>query len=85
MVSQVYYPHCQFYPWERALLRERWRQRLNSHHLFSELPAARGFCGAADERVPEHAPFFPYALWVVEVVNGKEIGVDEASPADGGP
>jgi len=43
---------------------------LNEHHLFNEIDPARLFKEWADRRVPEHAPFFVFGLYIV----GAQIG-----------
>jgi hypothetical protein len=45
---------------------EWWDYRLNEHGLFKTLDDAREFVGMIDDRVKEHAPFHPYAIWKVE-------------------
>lgn len=47
-------------------LRKRWGQHLNGFHLFKKRRVALRFCEVTNERVPEHAPFLPYGIWVVE-------------------
>jgi hypothetical protein len=48
-----------------AELRSAWATKLNEHGLFSEASDATGFCAVTDVRVPEHSPFFVFALWIV--------------------
>jgi len=50
---------------EVATLRARWTPHLNDRHLFSSIDAAFAFRKLADRRVPEHAPFFVYGLYVL--------------------
>jgi hypothetical protein len=45
--------------------RKNWANRLNEWHLFQEEDAARSFREEVDIRVPEHAPFFVFGLWVL--------------------
>jgi len=45
---------------------EWWDHRLNENGLFKTLDDAREFVPMIDERVKEHAPFHPYAIWKVE-------------------
>ena len=44
--------------------RSRWAHALNEHHLFDGVDQALAFKVASDERVPEHAPFDVYGLWI---------------------
>jgi len=47
--------------------RAEWRDHgpaLNEHHLFGALAPARRYRASADARVPEHAPFFVYAVYL---------------------
>ncbi len=57
--------NCGYQAEERAALRLRWAPQLNEHHLFEETAPAFEFRALADERVPEHAPFFVYGLYLV--------------------
>jgi len=50
---------------ERDELRAKFGARLNQHHLFGAAGDADEFRWLCDQRVPEHAPFFVYALWKV--------------------
>ena len=47
-----------------ADLRRSWGPRLNEHGLFSDRADALAFRRLVDERVPEHAPFRVYGIWV---------------------
>jgi hypothetical protein len=38
---------------------------LNEHHLFEDEDTAALFASRCDERVPEHAPFLPVAVWAL--------------------
>jgi hypothetical protein len=59
--------NCGFLPGEDvANLRARWGPRLNGFHLFDEIADAREFQGFANQRSPEHAPFFVDGIWLVE-------------------
>lgn len=51
---------------ERESLRASWASALNEHHLFTDVEKAFAFRRFSDDRVPEHAPFFVYALWHIE-------------------
>lgn len=42
--------------------RRDWSGKLNEHHLFESPTTARAFRDASNLRVPEHAPFFVFAL-----------------------
>jgi hypothetical protein len=46
-------------------LRLRWRPHINASHLFDDLSQAIEFKNFSNQRVPEHAPFFVYGLWLV--------------------
>lgn len=59
-----------FQPSEDAgALRRRWAGELNEFHLFRTSAAAREFIPVANERSPEHAPFFVFGVWLVKKVN----------------
>ena len=57
--------NCAYSANDRAKLRRRWASRLNEHHLFDDVAAALEFSDVTEKRVPEHAPFFVYALRVL--------------------
>src|SRR5436305_3186339 len=44
----------------------RWAPLLNRHHLFLDPASAFEFKTEVDARVPEHAPFFVFSLWLIE-------------------
>ncbi len=46
--------------------RERFGGHLNEYHLLKDLDPAVEFRQLTNERIPEHSPFFVYALWLVE-------------------
>lgn len=46
-------------------LREHWARHLNRCHLFSDRARALHFLRITSERVPEHAPFFVYGLYLL--------------------
>ena len=46
-------------------LRTRWGPRLNDAHLFDDRSQAGQFKKLSNQRIPEHAPFFVYGLWLV--------------------
>jgi hypothetical protein len=50
---------------EAADWRARWGAALNRHHLFAEPEPALAFRAASDARVPEHAPFCVFGLYVI--------------------
>jgi hypothetical protein len=58
--------NCGYEAREAEPLRERWTRFLNVHHVFDQIAYALAFRQAADIRVPEHAPFFVYGLYVIE-------------------
>jgi hypothetical protein len=43
-----------------------WANRLNQYHLFSDVTDATAFRNATNHRVREHAPFFVYAVEILE-------------------
>jgi len=57
--------NCGFDEAERGGLRARWGRRLNDHGLFTELSDAISFKAVTDKRVPEHAPFEVWGIWIV--------------------
>ena len=57
--------NCGYDADEVGVLRAVWASRLNEHGLFSDVADALSFRRLTDERVPEHAPFFVYGLWIV--------------------
>jgi len=58
--------NCGYDTSERAIFRRDWAGQLNEHHLFESLPIARAFRDATNVRVPEHAPFFVFALFRID-------------------
>ena len=54
--------NCGYTRAELAGLRAAWASALNAHHLFDDVEKALAFREMTDRRVPEHAPFFVYAL-----------------------
>jgi len=54
--------NCGYTESERTSLRPLWAGRLNEHHLFVDVRHALAFCGVAESRAPEHAPFLVYAI-----------------------
>lgn len=51
-------------------LRKRWSPQLDDHHLFHDRVEALEYKHMSDRRVPEHAPFFVYGLWLIETRPG---------------
>ena len=48
--------------------REKWTRNLNRYHLFDDRVPADRFRAFSDERIPEHAPFLVYGVWLIEKV-----------------
>ncbi|MBI5537997.1 MAG: hypothetical protein HY898_35065 [Deltaproteobacteria bacterium] len=59
--------NCGYGLGEVDVLRPPWASRLNHHGLFAEITDALSFRRLTDERVPEHAPFRVYGIWMLEV------------------
>jgi hypothetical protein len=57
--------NCGYTREEVAEGRRRWGAHLNAHHLFEALEPAFAFRRDTDARVPEHAPFFVFGLWLI--------------------
>jgi hypothetical protein len=53
---------------QRETLTKEWGPRLNEHHLFQDAESAFAFRLVTNRRVPEHAPFFVYGLWLISEV-----------------
>lgn len=60
--------NCGFTPEEQRLAAQRWSAHLNRHHLLDSASAADQFRQYTDSRVPEHAPFWVYGLFLIEEV-----------------
>ncbi|WP_257460217.1 hypothetical protein [Archangium lipolyticum] len=60
--------NCGYTEPEAPELRRQWAGRLNEHHLLGELEQALAFRELSDRRVPEHAPFFVWGLWLIDAV-----------------
>jgi hypothetical protein len=58
--------NCGYEPEEARSLRGEWARHLTEHHLFADAGRAAAFRELADLRVPEHAPFSVYGLYLVE-------------------
>jgi len=54
-------------PDEIQSMRARWVKHLNRYHLFTDDAQAAEFKSLSDRRVDEHAPFFVFGLYRVEV------------------
>lgn len=46
---------------------KQWAPLLNQDHLFTTADCALRFKAEADKHVPEHAPFFVFALWLLKL------------------
>ncbi|MEZ0325208.1 MAG: hypothetical protein ACAH95_04830 [Fimbriimonas sp.] len=57
--------NCGYTEEEMAVLCERFGDRLNQNHLFTSIQAAEEFMLLSDERVPEHAPFYVFGLYLI--------------------
>lgn len=57
--------NCRYDPAEVAALRGTWSSHLNEHHLFADVDKALAFKGMTERRVPEHAQFFVFGLWLI--------------------
>jgi hypothetical protein len=55
--------NCGYAPEEAASLAPVWAPLLNEWHLFGNPGDATAFAAVAEERVPEHAPFFAYGIY----------------------
>lgn len=44
----------------------KWAAHLNKYHLFEKAEVAFEFKAEVEARIPEHAPFFLFALWLIE-------------------
>ncbi len=57
--------NCGYTDEDMVELRERFSDKLNEHHLFTDIATAEEFMLLTDKRVPEHAPFYVYGLYLV--------------------
>lgn len=57
--------NCGYTDAEKAALRPVWADRLNTFHLFAEPHVACQFKVTADARVPEHAPFLVFGIYLL--------------------
>lgn len=55
--------NCGYDPNEKNLLQKTWSARLNEYGLLITLEDAVEFQKVSENRVPEHKPFYVYALW----------------------
>jgi hypothetical protein len=55
--------NCGYSAAEKPEWQRRWAPRLNDHGLLTTIDDATAFAAACDARIPEHAPFFVYALY----------------------
>jgi hypothetical protein len=62
--------NCGYTGEDTPALRRQWAGHLNEHHLLEDLEQALAFRDLSDRRVPEHAPFFVFGLWLIEPVEG---------------
>lgn len=49
-------------------LRAVWGPLLNRWHLFTDTSAATAFQKLANSRMPEHSPFFIFAVWLIDQI-----------------
>jgi hypothetical protein len=61
--------NCGYTPDEIHMLRPQWQPRLNARHLFDAVEDAFEFRQLTDARVPEHAPFFVFGLYLISVTS----------------
>jgi hypothetical protein len=54
--------NCQFEEDDMVEARRRWREHINESGLFDNASVAAEFVNSANERVPEHAPFYVYEI-----------------------
>jgi hypothetical protein len=57
--------NCSYSDDEKALLRPTWSRRLNQFHLFDHADDASQFHRITETRVPEHAPFFVFGVYLL--------------------
>ena len=57
--------NCGYSPQEAASLAPAWAPLLNEWHLFGSPVDATAFAAVTAERVPEHAPFFAYGIYLL--------------------
>jgi hypothetical protein len=66
--------NCGYSDEEKKLLRPIWAQQLNRFHLFDRSEGALQFKGITEARVPEHAPFFVFGIYLLSAGNEPEPG-----------
>lgn len=57
--------NCGYSRHERHILQAHWSSKLNDSHLFENSGDALRFIEVCNARVPEHAPFFAYAIYAI--------------------
>jgi hypothetical protein len=57
--------NCGYTDEEKPELQKQWGLCLNRYHLFDDVQIAVEFKEITDQRVPEHAPFFVYGLYLI--------------------
>jgi hypothetical protein len=57
--------NCGYLEEEKRRFEKQWGEHLNHYHLFTEVEPAVEFREVSDRRVPEHAPFFVYGLYLI--------------------
>jgi hypothetical protein len=74
--------NCGYSPEQVSYLRRRWGELLNASHLFADPEPAFRFRDLSNSRVPEHAPFFVYGLFLVNWI-GQRPPAEAPGPATG--
>ena len=57
--------NCGYTPEEAESLAPAWAPLLNEWHLFDDPEAATAFAAVTAQRVPEHAPFYAYGIYLL--------------------
>jgi len=57
--------NCGYSRNERQMLQAHWSSKLNDSHLLRNRRDALRFIQVCNARVPEHAPFFAYAIYAI--------------------
>jgi hypothetical protein len=57
--------NCGYTPEEAESLGPAWAPLLNEWHLFDDPEAATAFADVTAQRVPEHAPFYAYGIYLL--------------------
>lgn len=65
--------NCGYDDAEMLDLRRAWGPKLNDHGLFTELADVLTFRTDTDARIPEHAPFRVFGLWMVEALEDSTV------------